>query len=91
MGSVGVSSEWVFDIIPDNAALGDTVDAHLKFKINQNLPKGTVLLITAPQNLVLISTTDIQDLCWSKVAYQTCKTANSKIELVLDEDVTSLS
>lgn len=90
-GTTGVSSEWVFDIIPDNAALADTADAHIKFKVNQNMPKGTTLKIKAPNNLTIISTGEIQDLCWSKIMYQTCEVNSSKIELVLDQDVTALS
>lgn len=87
----GVSSEWTFDIMPDNASLGNTADASIKFKVNQNLPKGTILTIKAPTNLSLISTTDIQDLCWSKISYVTCKVNGGKIELDLAQDVTSLS
>lgn len=89
--STGVSSDWVFDIMPDNAALANTADASIKFKVNQNMNQGTVLTIGAPSNLTIIGTGDIQDLCWSKIAYKTCKVNANKIELELDVDVTSLS
>jgi len=64
----------------------------LKFKVNQNLPAGTIVFITSPENLTLSQPTGhINDLCFSKVAYQSCQVESSKLKLVLDEDVTSLS
>jgi len=91
-GSVGISSEWTFDLIPDNASVAAAVDGHMKFKVNQNLPMGTVLEITYPENITSALSGAIHNECWSKIAYTSCTiTGAGKLQLVLNEDVSSLN
>lgn len=92
-GTTGVSSEWTKIFTPDNASTATGVDGHLKFKVNQNLPKGTVLQITFPDNITQsFSTGSIKDNCFSMVMYSACEiNASSRVQLTLAEDVTSLN
>lgn len=55
----GVSSEWTFDVVPDNKGLtaGTQVDLHLKFKVAHALPKGSVIDINVPNSIGVVQHT----------------------------------
>jgi hypothetical protein len=87
--AAGSSSDWTTTFTPNNASAGVS-DAHLKFKVSLELPKGSKIMITFPQNLTNAhSSGTIQDSCYSKIRYQKCEIASSKLELTVDEDVSA--
>lgn len=92
-GTTGVSSDWAFSFIPNNANVGVPVDGHLKFKVNQTLPKGTILQITFPDNIgQAFGTGNINNDCFSKISYTECSvTASSRLQMTIAEDVTALN
>ena len=79
--AAGVSSEWVFDVTPDNMGIvaGFPADVHMKFKVSQKMPKGTVVDITSPDNLVLNASGDLMDSCFSMIQYTDCSIQSGKI------------
>lgn len=87
----GSSLDWVTSFIPNNASAG-TADAHLKFKVDMPLPKGTTVTIDFPANLANVhSSGHINNSCWSTVRYQSCQINSGNLQIVTDENVSSSS
>jgi len=91
--TAGVSSDWSHTVTPMNI---DQTNANgtFKFKVNQTLPKGSLITVKYPSNLTNslsnVSGNDLKDYCWSTQQYTKCESVTaSSIKLTTAVDITS--
>lgn len=87
--AAGVSSEWAHTITPSNSGESGS-NGHLKFKVSQTLPKGTLIKITYPDKLTAgLSAGDVKNYCWSMNLYTGCSISGNAIDLTIGADISS--
>jgi len=86
----GVSSDWSHTISPKNIDQS-AANGTFKFKVNQFLPKGSLITVAFPNNLsnALSSVSDLKNYCWCDQQYTSCTSSSNSIILTTAVDISS--